>query len=69
MKTCHTVIVQTLTSFFNIMFESFDNPNLCVVGDLNTNDNNFFGNLLKSFCLNYDLNISNQEYYLITTDT
>ena len=31
------------------MFESFNDPNLCVVGDFNANDNNLFGDLLKNF--------------------
>ena len=43
------------------MFESFDNPNLCVVGDFNANDNNLFGDLLKNFCLDHDLIISDQD--------
>ena len=48
-------------SKLNIMFESFDNPNLYVVGDFNANDNNLFGDLLKNFCLNHDLIISDQD--------
>ena len=43
------------------MFESFYNPNLCVVGDFNANDNNLFGDLLKNFCLEHDLIISDQD--------
>ena len=45
----------------NVIFESFDKPNLCVVGDFNNaNDNNLFGDL-KNVCSDHDLIISDQD--------
>ena len=46
------------------MFESFDNL-LCDFGDFNANNNNLFGDLLKNFCLDHDLIISDQHVAVI----